>query len=261
MDSFEPEPLDHQPGAKSAKRRLRLSKTSLIKALIITFVAILFIAATWFYIQHRSKSDGSFHLGPVQVFNSNCSYDDANLCKFLNNWPNQKTYAITSTNTNASGQPVITTFKLAGDSKTQLSTVTAGKPTYDLITIGNTSYTRDLSDGKWWRQTSNAAVQPAAERNFQFNTNPDTNHPDAKPSYKFISQGACGRQNCLKYQVIFAGENYQEYIWFDTSDYLLRTSTIQSAGGPLTTLKYTYTGITITPPSPTKNLPADQIPG
>ena len=265
MDSFEPEPLDHQPAAPGAKRRL-LSRAALIRLLIVAAVVIAAIAVATFFIQRRSNTSGSFHLGPVQVFNAKCSYDDASLCKFLNNWPNQKTYAVTSISQTAAGQAVTNVFKLVDDSKSQLSTVVAGKSTYDLITIGNTSYTKDYTDGKWWQQTSNQA-QPVAEHSFQFNTNPDTNHPDAKPSYRFVSQGACGQaakaasgaQNCLKYQVSFAGEDYQEFIWFDTSDFLLRQSTTQQANGPVTTLQYSYDNINIAAPSPTKKLPANQI--
>jgi len=272
MDSFEPEPLEHQPAAKGVKPR-HVSRAVLIRMLgLVVGVAIILVVPTWYLIVRHSRTSGSFHLGPVQVFNANCSYDDASLCKFLNNWPNQKTYAITSTSTNMAGQTVVTTFELSGDDKTLLSTTTAGKSTADLITIGNTSYTKDYTDGKWWQQTSTTAAQPATEKSFQFNTNPDANHPDTKPSYHFVSQGKCGDSsgndsgssqpsNCLKYQISFVGESYQEYIWFDTSDYLLRQSTIQLDSGPITTLRYTYSGINIVAPSPTKKLPAGQISG
>lgn len=266
MDSFEPEPLDHQPAAKGVKSRY-LRRATLTRVLTaVSIFALILLLPAWYLAQRHSHSSGSFHFGPVQIFNSNCSYDDASLCKFLNNWPNEKTYGVTSTSKNVAGQAITTTFKLAGDSKTRLSTMTAGKPTYDLITIGNTSYTKDYADGKWWQQTSATAAQPATEKNFQFNTNPDANHPDIKPSYRFVSQGKCGGQSnagqtCLKYQVSFAGEGYQEYIWFDSSDYLLRQSTIQLEGGPITTLEYYYNNISITAPTPTKKLPAGQISG
>ena len=120
------------------------------------------------------------------------------------------------------------------------------------IIIGDTTYIKDYSDGKWWKQTTKPEETEDIEE-----TPEDLQEGFAleDPSlYKNLGTEACGNLTCHKYEQTFKDFPGARTFWFDTKKFLLRKE--QSAYGEFsTTIEYSYDGINITAPSPTKDVP------
>lgn len=125
-----------------------------------------------------------------------------------------------------------------------------------LINIGDTTYLKDYSDGKWWKQilkpeeTKEEKEAPEKPKDFK--------EEYTKPNLTFKSLGkeACGNLNCYKYeQTMPETPDVKRVFWFDDKEYLLRKD--QGGYGEfIVTIEYSYDGIDIKAPSPTKDVPA-----
>lgn len=121
-----------------------------------------------------------------------------------------------------------------------------------LISIGDTTYVKDYSDGKWWKQTVKPEKQE--EENVQEPEDFKETFLEEDPiEYKNLGQEACGNLTCHKYEQTF-GDGGTRTFWFDTKYYLLRRE-VSGFGEFSAEIIYTYDGIRISAPSPTKDVP------
>jgi hypothetical protein len=149
---------------------------------------------------------------------------------------------------------------MQGEDRYHFVTTDNGKETMNMITVGDTTYSKDYADNKWWKKTDNkkqndvltSKTTPDYEKNFK-----DTTVED-KTTYKKITKEACGKLQCLKYQIIDPSNTESaEYIWFDNKEYLLRKTRSEGQDGSVSEQTYVYDKISIKEPSPTKEAKSD----
>lgn len=128
------------------------------------------------------------------------------------------------------------------------------KEVANLISIGDTTYVKDYSDGKWWKQTVKPEVQK--EENVKEPEDFKKTFLEENPiEYKNLGQEACGNMTCHKYEQTFRDGSGTRTFWFDTKYYLLRKE-VSGFGEFSAEIVYSYDGIKISAPSPTKDVPA-----
>lgn len=192
-----------------------------------------------------------------KILNAKCKYNDPDLCRFMDNFGDVKNMKSESTAT-ANGQTTDSTFIIQGNDKSQMISKVGGKEEANYISIGDTTYTKDYSDNKWWKSTIKKTDNTGGNNNPDWKTELDKSVNDStdKTTYKKIGKEACGSLTCLKYQVIDPqAADTTEYLWFDTGQYLMRKEQMTSKDGTNVT-EFSYDNINITAPSPTKEMPA-----
>lgn len=225
-----------------------------IGIVVIVVVCLAVIGGIVWFALNR----GSTNLPLVgSKFNDKCEYGDKELCKFLNNFKEQNNYTVKSVSTNADGTKYESTYLLDGTDRFQLISGSSGKEEYNYISIGNTTYTKDYSDNAWFKQTTEPAAQEELKDDYQFDdTTTNESGQEVKVSYVFVAEEKCDDKTCLKYEVVTTGSDTKEYIWFDTKEYLTRKTLTTSSDGTKSESTYSYAEVTISEPSPTKDMPA-----
>lgn len=194
--------------------------------------------------------------GMGMIFNAECRYKDAELCKFMNNWKQPSEYTMHSTMT-AKNTPKME-FNSAIDGDDNHTTMTEnGKVTHETISLAGIEYVKDLSDGKWWKiideKTASDPKEEMMEVDFDFTKKMET--VEDKTTYVRIGIEACGTLECYKYQVVDpANTRTKEFIWFDNKDYLMQKMRSEEIGGDMAVSEFvtTYGNVTISVPSPIK---------
>lgn len=155
----------------------------------------------------------------------------------------------------ASGLILVSEVQIKGDSWSRRDIESDGpKELKHMITISDTVYLKDYSDNKWWKQTikyeeMKEEEKPEEPKDFK------EEYTQPNITYKSLGQEACGSMTCFKYQQYFTEDpEFKRTFWFDDKDYLLRKE--QGGSGEfIATIEYTYDGINIQAPSPTKDVP------
>jgi hypothetical protein len=144
------------------------------------------------------------------------------------------------------------------DGKTYMKTEGGEFGNYEVISIGDTTYTK--AGDTWWKQTSKPAEQEVAKVEDFKPQEPDESKPETEqPKYEKQGKEACGDLQCFKYKVVDpSSPNTNEFIWFDDKDYLIRKQTTATAEGTATEITYTYSNISVSEPSPVKELAPNQ---
>lgn len=210
----------------------------------------------WWRVMDAQQSNNSAN--SETVASANCEYDDQDLCRFMTSYKLGVDYKVESTMTTDGATQKITT-ESTGDGQNMHTTMTVQGRPYETIVIGNTTYTKDNSDGKWWKQTDSS--QPPAstsEQSIPDFTDPNgVNEEGAKVEYKKVGTETCDNRTCFKYQVIdpsFADQT--QYLWFDNQDYQLRRMTTV-LGGNNSDFVFSYDNVSVQAPTDTKDLPAN----
>lgn len=226
---------------------------------IIIAVVVLAAAAGGYFLLNKGGGI-SIPGAPGLTLNPSCKYNDPDLCKFINNFKITNSYSAQSLTTDNSGKKFESTFEIVGTDKSHIVYSEAGKENFNVITISDTTYTKDYSDNKWWKQK-----QPKEEKKLETQANikediAKTEAPEDKTTYKKIGMESCGSRQCFKYQVIDpANTDTTDYLWFDNSEYLLRRERNEGKDGSVTDTAINYSGVNINAPSPTKDAKPDQI--
>ncbi len=223
------------------------------KLWLIIIIAVLVLGGGG-YFAYAKISGGSLKIPGLSSskFNSNCKYNDPDLCKFINNWKEVKNLTMTSTDTTG-GKTTTAVFKMEGEDNSQIILSEGGKETYNTVILGKTTYTKDYTDNKWFKYTPTATNTniSSEESRIDFDTKADS--AEDKTTYKKIGKEACGSLTCFKYQVIDpAITDSTEYIYFDSKEYLLRKTRSEANNGNISEATYDYTKFTLPEPSPTK---------
>lgn len=170
-----------------------------------------------------------------------------------------KTAYRTKTISPGSGLKVVNEIQIKGDSWSMRDIESDGpKEIKHMVTIGDTTFLKDYSDNRWWKQTIKFEEKKDEGQN---NEPADFKEEYSKPelTYKELGKEDCGPSakglTCFKYEQIFPeSPEMKRIFWFDDKDYLLRKD--QAGFGEFVgTVEYSYDGINITAPSPTKDVP------
>lgn len=236
--------------------------------IIVAVVVALAVGATgWFVWQKQKDSYSSTTDKAIQeaIKNAKCDYDDKDLCKFFTTWDVQKYYTVTSVS-ETDGKKTTTVAESEGSSKTHIKI--SGELNYEVITIGNDTYTK-AGNGTWWKQTAkNEAVDETVQQ-YKETTEIDLVEPTDdttadQTNYKLIGKEKCGDLTCFKYQEINPTDTTtSSFIWFDDEDYQLRRTLMTSKDGTTYESTFSYEKVSVKVPSPVKNLAENQylIPG
>lgn len=227
-----------------------------VSIIIGAVVVLALLGGGYFYMQ--SKGGGGIPGLPGAVgLNPNCKYNDPDLCKFVNNWKTLKDYSIKSTSS-YQGQKSDISMQISGEDKSHIVMSQSGKESFNVITIGDTTYTKDFTDNKWWKQKASKQEAEIKDK-YTLKFDESDKETEDKTTYKSLGKEPCGNLTCFKYEVInpeMAGT--QEFIWFDTNQYLLRKMVTKSKEGE-TEMTFDYSGVNITAPSPTKDAKDNQF--
>jgi hypothetical protein len=145
-------------------------------------------------------------------------------------------------------------YQIKGDSFSyRMKEEEADKELSHVIMLGDTTYIKDLSDNKWWKQTKipDEEVEDLAATPDDIKEEFMTEDPTL---YKSLGTEACGNLTCHKYEQTFKDSPGARTFWFDTKKFLIRKE--ESAYGEFSSsIEYSYDGISISAPSPTKDVP------
>lgn len=220
--------------------------------LVIVAVLLIVIGGGYFaYSKFGNSGEGTLlpSLSSSKL-NSSCKYNDPDLCKFVNNWKEVKNLTMSSTD-NSGGKTTTSTFKMEGEDKSQIIMSESGKESYNAITIGNTTYTKDYSDNKWFKYTTKSEDIDDSDLNIDFDDKAE--EVEDKTTYEKVGKEACGKFTCFKYKVIDpAVTDSTDYIWFDDKEYMLRKTRNESKDGTISEATYDYAKLSISEPSPVK---------
>lgn len=228
---------------------------------IIIAIVVAVLAGGGYFLASKNGTAPALPIGPT--LNPNCKFNDPDLCKFVNNWKDIKNYSVKSTSTSKEGK-FDSLVEISGQDKFHMVTSENNKESYNVITIGDTTYTKNYSDNTWWKQKQDKQVEDLKSKiEFKVEDNKDTQQVEDKTTYKALGKEACGSRNCFKYQVITPdAKSLTEYIWFDDKEYLLRKSRTEDQG-IVDEAEYSYDRINISEPSPVKEIKAGEavVPG
>lgn len=236
--------------------------------IIIIAAVVVVLAAAGGFMFLGKKGGVSVPGIPSVGLNPNCKYNDPDLCKFMNNWKAQKDYSITYTSSDKSGQKTSEgKFEIQGEGKFSMVSSVGGKEQFNMITIEDTTYTKDYTDNKWWKQKQDKTQESLTDKfKFEFDKKTvDGKEVEDETTYTKIGQEACGELTCFKYQVIDPSfSDTSEFIFFDTSQYLMRMSRTVDKNGEVNEFVFAYGAVSISEPTPVKEAKEGQnifVPG
>jgi hypothetical protein len=214
----------------------------------------------------KSQTANATTGGSQPLANVPCNLSDKDLCRFFTSWKAGAQFKVTSTNT-TDGQTSTSTYEASGDGKNYHMVMAVNGAPYEVIGIGETLYTKDSGDGKWWKQQLPKAQESTVKGNYNYDFKEpatDTPQPAAQePTYKKIGKEACGKLTCFKYEVVDpSAPTEKQLMWFDDKDYQLRRMRIET-GADVSDQTFAYASVAISAPSPTKDLGPNQyiVPG
>ncbi len=227
--------------------------------LILALVVVLALGGVGYFVYSKNKDKGADSglskadrsLVQEAIKNAKCDYDDKDLCKFFAGYQVPQDITVNTT-TESDGKTSTMLIKADGENKSHFKMT--GEVEYEVITIDGTTYTK-AANGTWWKQTAknNAASDLEGEAKVDFEE-PKTTTEDKS---KYVKEGKekCGSLMCFKYKLTADGTT--TYMWFDDKDYLLRRSLVEMEGGK-TDSSYSYDNVTVSVPSPVKDLAENQ---
>jgi hypothetical protein len=126
-----------------------------------------------------------------------------------------------------------------------------------MITIGNTTYTKDMSDGKWTKFTFNSSEGKEGGlfdmSKIQEEFKDTIKEAEETVSYKALGKEACGQYQCFKYQITDTNmPDTKQFVYFDDREYIMRKMRLEDSSGFVTETMFEFKPVTISAPSPVK---------
>jgi hypothetical protein len=235
---------------KSTYRRKHREEKGTSKLLYVVIGAVV-LAVVGGYLFLNNSGSNPITSVVKKPLNPNCELKDSELCKFMNNWSGLTNYSVHSVMRGAEGE-MVSHFAIAGEDRMQMMSSQNGKESYNMISIGKTTYTKDYSDNKWWKVTyEDPKNELTAVNDFKESFDFDAEEMKDKTTYKSLGKETCGSLQCFKYQVVNPDFPGTEYLWFDDREYLLR-KTLHEDEGTSTESTFDYANVNIKEPSPVK---------
>lgn len=225
------------------------------KVWLAIVLVIVVVGGVWLATKNDS---GASKTGVNKELQDKCKAEinDDTFCKFVGSFGNAGDY---KTSVNSTAPEGTSSLELANDNKGNSSMVVKqnGQEQANIVVYSGTTYSKDYSDGKWFKFSASDANKPTAlDLKKEFAKGDFKGDSGQKLEYKKITTEKCGSLSCYKYQIVDPQKTSQEgFIWFDTKDYLLRRVTIKE-GTTSTDMSLTYSSVSISAPSPTKEPPS-----
>lgn len=250
------------------KAHIKDQRGSLLPIIIIAVVVVIGAAGFAFWRLTSNKKSGSVTNNIVSSVVDKVAetqtkdackktYNDDNLCTFFSKMTLQKKYMITSTTSGTSASESSKyIMKLDGDKTYTKSS--SSEYEFEMITIGDTTYTK--AGDTWWKQSKKPTTPDTSTSDMKIDEIvPSEKEIEAdKDKYEFVGKEACQNFTCFKYKVTRESSPQSvDYYWFDEKDYILRKMRMESADG-VTEMEYSYDNISISEPSPVKELGPDE---
>src|SRR3989344_1313082 len=220
----------------------------------LVLLAVVVVAGGGAYLV--TKDGGTISVNKELQSKCTTQVNDETFCKFAGVFANAGDYKVSVTSNDQSGA---STIELASDSKGNSSMVVTqgGQEQGNIVLFNGVTYLKDPTDGQWFKFSSTDTNKPEVlDLKKEIAKGDFKGDAGQTLQYKQIGTEACGNLTCFKYQVIDPQKpNEEGFLWFDTKDYLLRRVTAKS-NGSTTDMNLTYTKVSISEPSPTKDLPS-----
>ncbi|MBI2008962.1 hypothetical protein HYS84_00945 [Candidatus Saccharibacteria bacterium] len=233
---------------------MRIFKQLSSKSKLVLLVAAVIIVGGGAYLV--TKDEGKVSVNKELQSKCTTQVNDETFCKFAGAFANAGDYKVSVSSSDQSGA---STIELASDSKGNSSMVVTqgGQEQANIIVFNGVTYLKDSTDGQWFKFSSTDANKPEVlDLKKEIAKGDFKGDAGQALQYKQIGTEACGNLTCFKYQVIDPNKpNEEGFLWFDTKDYLLRRVTAKS-NGSTTDMNLTYTKVSISEPSSTKDLPS-----
>lgn len=186
---------------------------------------------------------------------------DTELCHFAaaSVTAGDKPYTSVATEVTNTGGTIMTTIKSENPNRLSSVTQADGQEIEAFVLLEADSYVRDYKDGGIWAHYHDEAYEPSepiTAYDFSSSTSPDV--AEFRDQYEQVGQEPCGEYTCLKYAIQFEEGGSQTFIWFDTTEFLLRRHQLTDEAGTQTT-NYTYDPVDLTAPSPTKEVDEETL--
>lgn len=225
-----------------------------------SIILLASITGVYFYFDANNyiKLPG---LGTIGL-NSKCIHNDADLCKFINRAKKADyfngSFGGTSTTTDISQRTLKSVWEIDGKKSSHIATYQDGNEQFNMITMGNTLYIKDVQDGTWWKQVQeNISVTESIDtynpKEYKRKAIEDITAQTDRSQFKKMGTEICGKARCFKYEVIDPTiVDTKEYIYFDDNEYILRKTQSEQSDGTITEMTYSYDAISIKAPVDTK---------
>lgn len=237
--------------------------------IIIAAVLALVGFAAWRILKKDKKETATSNSSTTQLssseakkLQSDCEKEtnDKDICKFIVSWKDMKKFQVVASDT-SEGKTTKMTVRIDG-SNTYMKA--EGEMAYEMITIDKSTYTK--GGRTWWKQTTKTSdtAPTVSASDYEFDEPTSTEAEAAKTIYQKQGKEACGSLTCFKYKIVDpANTSSTDYIWFDDKSYLLRKMRNESTDGAVSEQTFSYENISVTVPSPVKELGENQylIPG
>lgn len=226
----------------------------LLALMVVVVLAVIGVVA-WKVNNNRSTTSTAVD----KVVQDKCmtEVNDTLFCKFAGAFGNVGDYKVTVNSTDQTGASVI---ELANDSKGNSSMVVKvnGQEQGNIVVFSGVTYSKDYTDGKWFKFAASDTTKPATvDLKKEFLKGGYKGANGQKLEYKKIGTEKCDKLTCYKYQVVDSQKSTEtDFLWFDTKDFLLRRATVNdSQANTNAAMTITYVAVSISAPSPTKDVP------
>ena len=221
--------------------------------IVVVIVAVLGIAGFLLLKSGKISLPGPGQVATRATEKDFASITDATLRKHFVAQSNVNAVRMVSTSS-GKGTKDTTEYQIKGeDFLYRMKEEDGGKEIAQMIIIEDTTYVKDYSDSKWWKQVSKPE-EVMQEENVATPDEQKQKYQNEDPTlYKSLGTEACGSLSCQKYEQTFKDSPGKRTFWFDTKKFLLRKET--SVYGEFSNgIEYSYEGISISAPSPTKDV-------
>ena len=230
-----------------------LAHVALVLLVLVVVGAIGFVGWRVMDKDKLSQADSAASIAARAECKKEINDDD--FCKFVTSWASLGAYTTVMSSTSASGSSTII-MESDGADRSHFTTSTNDQIVAESITIGNTTYTKDLSDGQWTKYTSPDYKPENINDDLDIDFTDSGEAEADKTTYKKIGKEDCDNLTCFKYQIIDPARPVDEqFVWFDDDDYKLRRWQFKNAEGS-TDSTFKYDEVTIDEPSPIKETSA-----
>ncbi|OGL35689.1 hypothetical protein A3F65_01200 [Candidatus Saccharibacteria bacterium RIFCSPHIGHO2_12_FULL_47_16b] len=226
----------------------------LLKNKLLWLVAAVVVIGGGIWI---ATSGGEKELSLNKEIQQKCmtEVNDDLFCKFAGAFGNANSFKVEATSTSDQGA---SSYEISTDAKdnNQMVVKQNGQEQFNVVTYNGTTYLKDYTDGQWIKYASNDPNKPeVADFKKEFAKGNFKSDSGQKITYTKIGTEACGSLQCYKYQVKDPDSPGDNFLYFDTKDYLLRRITLKGSTSS-TEMTVNYAAVNITEPSPTKEAPS-----
>ena len=237
------------------------------KKIVVLVVVILLLLGIGGFMFLKKKSSPSFSpeiKKAQQEVMANCAFD-ADFCKYAANGIVAMASGYTMTSeSNYGGKISKMVIKTDGKENSESITYNNGKENGSFISLNKTTYMKNAGETVWteFPPTKDEAGKPTTNL-FDFeglkkelgNVKDNSKALEASLVVKKIGSETCGSNTCSIFEMVDKTfPDISTKIWVDTSEYYARKMESKTKEG-VNTMTFEYGPVTITKPSPVKQMP------